>query len=182
MAEPSIFHAGASLTWEKSAPDYPASSGYSLEYVLAGPSGRVVIGSGVITGSGSTFTVTVPMSTTATWPAGEYTWRLFATKTGERWHLEDGVVRVVASATGPTDQRTHAKRMVDALEAVLQRKATRDQQEITISGKTLKRMTLEELTVAHAYWTRMYQQELDAAKVAAGMTSRRVIRTRFRGL
>ena len=50
MAEPSIFHAGASLTWEKSVPDYPESSGYSLEYVLTGPSGRVVIGSAVITG------------------------------------------------------------------------------------------------------------------------------------
>lgn len=182
MSEPKEIYAGATAIWTREAGDYPASDGWSLEYVLAGRNGRHVVNGGLITASGSTYTITVPMAETATWAGGEYGWRLFATKEGDRRHVQNGMLQVIPATKTATDTRSHARRMVDALEATLEGKASKDQSEINIGGKSLKRFSFAELSVELARWQRIVQQEEDAAKVAGGMTSRKVIRTRFLGL
>lgn len=102
--------------------------------------------------------VTLTSTVTGALSAGEYSYHIGLTDAGERETLQVGRLEVlpdIASGTA-VDFRTHAEKVLSAIEAALEGKATSDQQEITINGRSIKRYTPESLLA----WRDKYKAEV----------------------
>lgn len=112
--------AGDSLTFRATLPDYPASQGWALAYTLASTAG---VHSIPTTADGDVHVVDVSASTTATWAAGRYRVQAAVTKGSERRTVDAFDVRVLPNliaATDPVDTRSHARKVLDAIEAYIE--------------------------------------------------------------
>lgn len=159
--------ARAGLTWqwrrEDLSDDYPASS-WTLKYYLK------QLGTGgahieiTATADGDLFAVLVAASTTQGYTAGKYSWAAVVTGgSSEVYEVDRGVLNVLAryDQANALDDRSHARKMVDAIEALLENRATIDQQEYTIGARHLKRMTVEELTTWRDYYrSQVFQEDM----------------------
>lgn len=129
--------------------DYPAEAGRSLRYVLAGPAPIEIPCVEILATPGS-FAVNLTSATTATWAAGRYFWHLLSELAGDRRTIDSGTVDVlpdITASTSPLDVRTHAQRMVDAIEATLEGRVTSDTVSLSIKGRSISRIPIPELLV-----------------------------------
>lgn len=156
--EPSELHAGDSASWEREARAFPSAAGWSLKYVLRGPVGLDVVAEG-----GEPYRFALSADETRQLTAGTYQWACFAERgTSERATLAAGTVRVRADlqSVGLLDGRSHAERMLDLIEAALEKRIPKDQQSYEIDGMRLDRIPIERL---EALRTR-YRREVASAK------------------
>lgn len=99
---------------------------------------------------GDTFALTIP----ATLPVGRYWWQAVAIKDGLKAEVASGEMEVTPSlldAGDNFDGRSEAEIALDAVNAVLNKKATRDQQSYKIKDRELQRMTVAELLKLRSY-------------------------------
>lgn len=151
MAEPLELLAGTTVAWSQAAPvsadgavTYRASDGWALAYVLLGPAKVEITASA----DGDDFAVSVAASVSALWDVGWYEWSAFASKGTERYLVGTGRLEVLADpAEGTTaDARSHAVKMLAAIEAVLEGRATADIEEYTApNGLALKKIPVADL-------------------------------------
>ena len=100
------------------------------------------------TGVTDTYFVEVGSSTTANYTADDYIWNAFITRDSdsERVLVDSGKLTIKANFAATTvDQRSHNKKVLDALKALMENKATIDQSSMSIAGRSLSRLTPEEL-------------------------------------
>ena len=176
--EPQSIIAGDSVTWQRSLPDYPASAGWVLGYALRGPKNIDFDA----TADGDSHLVAVAASVTAPWPAGFYTITSFAKKAGERYTVETGSLEVLPDPAGLNavqDLRPHCKKVLDAIEAVLEGKATKDQQEYEIDGIRIKRMEFDALLRVRSLYQREWQAYLKAQQIKKGQKRGNRVLVRF---
>jgi hypothetical protein len=132
--EPSEFAIGESLAWSKSFADYSAADGWTLTYYFRGPTNFDVVG----TANGTKFDVNVATTVTANASAGVYFWQAWLSKGADKIRADSG--RTTAVAGFPTvsapgfDGKSDAEKLLDAIDALLEGKATVDQQEYTIGA------------------------------------------------
>ena len=179
--EPLQITAGDSVSWERSFDGYPASDGWTASCWLTNESNNHKIGS-VPDGDGFKFTAT--SVATAAFAPGRYRYQIKVTK---REGLENTVVTIESGKTidilpdfssGPLDGRTQAEVALDAVRATIAKKATKDQLSITVEGRTIQRMSFEDLIKAEKHLSTQVAREARAARgqSAGGI---RKIRTRF---
>lgn len=135
--------AGDALDFKTSPPNYPASDGWTLTYRLIPQSSGTPI-EFVATADGDDYLIEVSSSTTATWAAGPYSWASAVSKSGERFTVDDGSITIKADpfAVSSLDNRSHARKMLDAIEAALESRASSSQLELlelTIYSRSSKR-------------------------------------------
>lgn len=178
--EPGSIAAGDTLAFTRELADYPASAGWVLSYALRGLAGAINF---TASASGAIHAVTVAASVTATWPAGRYLWSAYVSKAGERYEVGTGqlVVRPNLAAAASLDTRGHARKVLDAIEAVLEGRATRDQEEYSIGDRSLKRTPLADLVMLRQRYRAEVNREEEAARLAAGLPSGRRVFVRFTG-
>jgi hypothetical protein len=86
---------------------------------------------------------------TDAWVAGFYSWTKFATEiaTSRRTTLGTGKLTVLAdpSTQTATDTRSHARKVLDAIEAVIEGTASHEQSDMAIDGKAMKRRSIADL-------------------------------------
>jgi len=155
--EPTQLHAGDSVTWARDARTYPSSAGWSLKYSLRGPGSLDVAST-----DGEPYLFTVGASATRDLPAGVYRWACYAERGDERLTLASGSLTVLPDLQQATefDGRSHARRMLDLIEAALEKRIPKDQQSYEIDGMRLDRIPIERL---EALRTR-YRREVASAK------------------
>lgn len=182
--EPTAIIAGDFTTWKRTdlGTDYPPAS-YVLSYKarLEG-SGSTVI-TITATTSGSNYLVSLASATTAAYTVGVYHWQAYITRNSDsaRVTLDEGTFVVEANrSTATTDPRSHAKIVLDNIEAVIRNRATQDQMAYTIQGRSLSRTPIADLLLLRDRFKAEYQRELDAERLANGLPSRRKILTRFK--
>lgn len=164
--EPAAVIAGDTIKWTKSLTDFPAST-YTLSYVLHLES--AVAATPIIfnaTAAGDDHAVTVAAATSALWAAGDYVWTSYATAGSERYTVDAGRVTVKrnpASIAAGTDLRSHSKIVLDAIEGVLEGRASKDQEEYRIGDRMLKRTPIKDLIELRSLYLSLYRQELAAA-------------------
>lgn len=143
-SEPTEIVAGDTVVWVRSFSDYPATSGWSLSYVLRNSTTKQEIDAAP---DGSGFQVALDAATTASWNPGLYEWRAYISKDAERYTVAAGslTVRPNFAGDGQVDPRTPNQRDLDAISAVLSGRASSDVQEYTVGGRQLKKMTIAEL-------------------------------------
>lgn len=146
-SEPSELRAGDTWTWTKTVADYPATS-WTLKYRFKNAAGGFEITAST---SGTDYSVTVAASTTAGYAAGAYSWMAWVEGgSSEKYTVDTGTVTInpdyrTGTATAAFDDRTHAQTVLDAIEAVIEGRAAKDQEEYTIAGRSLKRTPIASL-------------------------------------
>ncbi|MFY0309641.1 hypothetical protein ACFMBG_07060 [Leisingera sp. D0M16] len=115
---------------------------------------------------------------TAAWQPGRYAYEIRATDGSYVRRVERGelIIAPDLSAQGENfDSRDHVQKVLDAIEAVIENRATIDQQSYQINNRSLQRTPLSELLQLRA----RYRAEL-AAKKNARRGFGRVIKVRMR--
>lgn len=181
--EPSELVIGDRWAWKRTdlADDYPiATYDWSYSAVLEGDgTTKITIAA---TESGTDYIIEVPSATTVNYIAGVYHWTGYITRTAdsERLALDRGTFKLIENiAISVADPRSHVKKTLDALEAMLEGRATKDQQSYSINNRSLTRMTMAELLQWYDKYKYYYAQELNAERIANGLSSTSTIRVRL---
>ena len=177
--EPVKIIAGDSVSWRKSLSEYPASDGWVLKYALRGGGSAIDL---IAAADGDDHLITITAAISAAYVAGDYTWTSFVTKTTERYTISTGPLTIEPDPVGQAadvDLRSHAKIVLDAIDAVLEGRATTDQEEIEIEGEKLKRTPIADLLKMRSFYITEYQREIEAEKIAKGLATGRRVLTRM---
>ena len=172
---PSEISAGITFGVSLSYPEYAASE-WGLTLILRGPQAISI----EAVRAGEVFTLSASAETTAGWAPGAYWWQLRAADGVETALLEDGQLRILedlAAAEGAFDGRSHAEKVLEAVEAVIEGRASIDQQSYSINNRSLTRTPMADLLKLRA----VYRAQVQAAKAAKNGRGRlgRVMRVRF---
>jgi len=168
----------AGLTWqwrrEDLVTDYPATL-WTLTYWFKKIGAAGANFSIVASADGSQFAVTVSAATSGAYTAGDYKWVAVVTYGSEAFEVDRGEFTLLAkyNAAANLDDRSHARITLDAIEAVIEGRATVDQQEYTIGTRHLKRTPLADLMKFRDYYR---SQVIAEDNKAAGHASRLVAR------
>ena len=181
--EPLQVVVGDFIQWKRSdlVSDYPAAT-HSAEYVArvtAGGSGEIKL---LGVGSATEYLFTVDSSTSEDFNPGYYHWQLEITETssGNRIVVQRGEFEAVVDLdVNGSDPRTHSEVMLDKIETILEGKADSDVSNYSIAGRSLTKMTFEELMVARD----RYRQEVLAYRrklaIKSGKASGTTVKVRF---
>lgn len=180
--EPSIIQSGDTIKWNRNDLDnYPASL-WTLSYVFINSTAKISLSSEV-TASGDDFAIVIPAATSATWhpDAGIFSWSASVTDGSEVIIVDSGHLEILFDPRQATtqDTRTHVKKTLDLLESLIEGKAVNDDLEYSIEGRSLKRMTWEDINKTYNRYKALYQQELNAEKIANGENTGSRILARF---
>lgn len=183
--------AGDTLDFKVSVPDYPSLDGWTLKYRLtprfSSPAQTPIDISAIANADGS-YQVQAGPAATSVWKTGFYTWARWVEKSGARQTLtERGQLEIrpnpATSAQGD-DTRTFARKMVDAVEAMLASRATQTQRELvsyTIGsrGQTFDPNDRANLVKELSFWRWQLSNEDAREKMAAGLPNPRSVGIRF---
>lgn len=151
-AIPASFVRGDTVTWRVSLDDYPADDGWALSYVLVKDGEQKTVTSSA---DGSAHLVEISAVTSATFGVGRFAWQAYVTKAPVRYTIGAGsleVCRNFAEETSGYDTRSTNRRILDALEATLERRATKAQSSHSIDtpdgGRQISLLSHAELIAA----------------------------------
>ena len=163
---PSNLVAGDLWTWrlDEFAALYP-SAVYSLAYSIAPKSGGAPTSAPAVADADGWVVSILPAVTTALAPTA-YAWTLIATRTsdGARVSIRCGDFTVSPDPSQSNDTRSQAQRLLDAVNAVLEGRATKDVEAYSIEGRSLTRTPFEILRNTRVRLMREVQAEQAAAK------------------
>lgn len=166
---PTQFTAGDSLSWLRQAPsDLQPADGWLLHYVLVGQGGVYSFDG---TAQGTAWQVSVDAATTAAWVPGRYTAQEYVSNGSQRLTLTNYVVVIapdLAAATGPVDTRSHAQKVLDAIDAWLESKAP-VAGSFEISGRKISYYPLADLLKLQSRYQQIVADELAANGGTAGV-------------
>lgn len=190
--EPTAITVGDSLGWTRdhSAVVYTDSSGdeqecsataWTLKYYAAGPDGVFNI---TASATGQDFIVSLTATQTANWSTGFYEWRAYAINGANRYEIDRGKWELLADFTKQIkgyEARSHARIVLEAINAVMEDKATADQMSLSIGGRSLSRYSFQELLFVKAQYEAIVAKEEAEAAVARGDNPSKRILVRFGG-
>lgn len=177
---PETLTAGDRWAWKKTdLTDY--GTGYTLTYELTLNGGAAPV-TVTATLSGTEYLVEVDASVTANYTAGDYYWNALMTRDSdsERTRVGSGTLTVDPDpAVSAADPRTHARITLDAIEAVIENRATKDQESYSIAGRSLSRMNIADLLAFRDSYRSEVKREEDDEKIAKGLGTGKNIKVRM---
>jgi hypothetical protein len=147
---PDQITAGDSVAWKRSFGDYSAADGWTLSYAFTKTGSLIAIEGSA---DGADHLIEVAASASVDWAAGEYAFQAYVTKGDERYQVDDGIVEIrpnLAAATGGLAALPPCFEIRDAIEAVLQERATEAQTSLAIGGRQISEMSHMEIMDALA--------------------------------
>jgi len=157
-------YAGDSINESIILADYPANEGWALKVRFApqAGSGAALTVDATVAENGADYDLLVPAASTADWTAGKWSYAMWVVSGAERYTVETGIITVQANlATAETgiDLRSHAKKTLDALEAMIEGKAGRDVQSYSINGRQLQHYSIPDLIMLRDKYRAEYANE-----------------------
>lgn len=165
-AVPPKLTAGESVSWTWFDSRFPAST-WTLTYSLVSASVQILI---TATADGDKHLVEIGKATSDAYTVGSYEWQAHVDNGTERYQVAVGVMEIVADfadQTGGIDNRSHVKKVLDALEAVIEGRASKSQLMQMVGGVQVQYMTLTEQTQLRKQYAAEYRRE----QVRAGQVS-----------
>ena len=163
MNIPLSLTAGDRWTWTDSLSDYPATL-WTLTYYFRGPTS---LAAAVGVASGTDHVVTVAAATTAALKPGVYDWQaranLILTVTTIATVAIGRLTVAPNLAAAAVDYRSFNVRVTEALQATIENRATTDQLSMSIAGRSLSRMSWDELLGAYDRFKVLAASESGAA-------------------
>ena len=173
-------YAGDTLNLLIALDNFPASEGWTLTFGFRKENGSVI--SFASTASGIQYALTVSSTDSAQWLPGKYIGTGKVTLGSQSFTIWRGSMEVLPDLSQQVDNydtRTSSKKCLDAINAVLEGKATRDVMQTTIAGQSIGRMSWDELLSAKSYFQDLVDGEQATLDAASGMGSKRNILIRF---
>jgi len=181
--EPLVVVVGDFLQWKKTqlANDYPTAT-HSAEYVARITGGGASEIKLPATERDTYYLFTVDSATSAAFDAGFYHWQLEITETasGNRIVVERGEFEAVQDLDiNGADPREHAEIMLDKIEALLEGRADGDVSTYSIAGRSITKMSPEELLAWRDYYRREVSVYRRKNAIARGKKGNATILMRF---
>lgn len=173
---PAAFRAGDTLKFTDSLPDYPASAGWALSYVITDASNRYTTTSSA---DGDDHLTEVAAATTANWVAGSYRWVAQVSKGAERYSVASGWITLQPDLLSAVDQRGHVERVIAAIESVIEGRAGKDALKMQMNGRSLERTPIADLLVLRDRYRAELRSLQQAERVANGQRPGNLIKVRF---
>ena len=181
--EPELLVIGDRWVWKRTdiGTDYAPSS-YALSYNAR------LLGTGSTTfsitasESGTEYIVEVASSTTSSRTVGVYAWNMYITRSSdsERIALDSGKFELKDNlATSSADQRTHAAKMVDYLEATQESLAQKLTSSYSITDRSNTLRSMDEVSVQLNYYRAVYNRESMKDRAKSGRRTGQNILVRF---
>ena len=183
--EPSTLVLGDYWAWKRDdlADTYPIGS-YALTYEFHEDSG----GGGshkftlTATEADNTYYIEAASSSTTGYTVGDYIWEAYITKSADsnRVMVDSGRTTITQNlANTNADLRSHAKKVLDAIEAVIEGRATIDQSSFSLGGRSLSRMSVDELMTFRDRYKAEYLKEIKLARIRNKQGSGNTIKVNF---
>jgi hypothetical protein len=181
--EPTEVVVGDFIQWKRSdlVADYPLAE-YSAEYVARITGGGANEIKLPATESGGTYLFTVDSATSADFVPGFYHWQLEVTQTssGNRVVVDIGDFTAIPDMdSNQADPRIHAEIMVDKIQTILEGKADSDVSSYSIAGRSLTKMSFQELVDARDYYKREVVAHNNRELVKRGKKNGATVQVRF---
>ena len=183
--EPNTLVLGDYWSWKRDdlATDYPVGT-YALTYEFHSDSGGGGTKKFTLTAveADDTYYIESASSTTTGYAVGDYVWEAYITKTSSsnRIMVDSGRTSITENlANTNADLRSHAKKVLDALEAVIENRATMDQSSMSIAGRSLSRMSVDELLTFRNRYKAEYLKEIKLARIKNKQGSGNTIKVNF---
>lgn len=181
--EPAEIISGDRIAWKRTDLDADYDTGsYSLSYsARLENSGSTEISISA-SESGDEYIVEVAAATSAAWTVGVYHWQAYITRTSdsERITVDSGTWEVFANRDAATsDPRSHAKIVLDAIESVIEGRASQDQMAYSIAGRSLSRMSIEDLILFRDRYRAEWKSELRRERRDNGLGTGATIKATF---
>jgi len=179
---PTELQLGDFWAWKREdlANDYPVVD-YSLSYEFNLVDGATV-SNFTLTATESSDTYIIEASNTASYTKGNYNWVSYITRTSDsaRVKLEEGFVEIQDNyATTTASIRSHAKIVLDSIEAVIENRANIDQASMSIAGRSLSRMSIDELLTFRSRYKAEYLKEVKQLRIKNNRGSGNSIKVNF---
>lgn len=172
---PTSFVRGDTVKWHVNEGDCPADT-WTLTYYFVNEKGRETV---VAADNGDgRWLVTIAADVSDNFHRGEYHYQAKISAAGEVSTIERGSVEVVHDFEGADtghDARSQDEIILESVRAVIQRRATKDQQSMSIGGRSLSRFTWDELLELERTYAYRVKRKRDASR---GVNSR-MVQTRF---
>jgi hypothetical protein len=143
--EPLEARAGLNWRWDRNdlSADYPAGT-WTLTYYFKNAGANF---SFAAVANGLFFSVSRTAAQTTPLVAGKYDWVAVVSDGTNKYEVDNGRLNLLADYTAAVsiDSRTHARKVLEAIEAVLEGRASKDQEEYTIGSRSLKRTPIVDL-------------------------------------
>ena len=183
--EPDTLVVGDRWMWRR--PDLASiydPSAYALTYEYHRDSGGGGSHKFAITATETTddYIIEIASATTAAYATGDFHWYAFITRTSdsERIAVDDGYAKIELNfADTNADHRSHAKKVLDAIEAVLENRASQDQMSYSIAGRSLARMSIDDLMTFRNRYRAEYNEELKRWRIKNKQDTGNTIKVRF---
>jgi hypothetical protein len=181
--EPAKIQAGDLLQWKRTdlGTDY-ANGTYTLKYSarLEGTGSTEI--ELTASASGDDYLVSISKSTTASYTAGIYRWQAYITRDSdnERITVDNGTWEVLENRdTSTADPRSHARIMVEKIESLLEGRADADVASFSIAGRSLTKLSIDELMTWRDRYRSEYLRELRRERALNGEGSGAQVKVRF---
>ena len=182
--EPDTLVVGDRWVWRRDdlVSDYPLDE-YALEYRFTEDStGNTNAFTIAASEAESTYLVEIASAVTASLTAGDYQWAAFIIRSSDnqRVVIDQGRTEILPNLQNTTaDLRSHAKKVLDAIEAVLENRASQDQMSYSIAGRSLSRMSIDDLMTFRNRYRAEYLREIKLARIKNKQDSGNTIKVRF---
>ena len=179
--EPLQFAIGDFVQWKREdiVGDYPTAT-HSAEYVarISGGGSEIKV---TATETSTYYLFTISSADSASFTKGHYHWQLEVTETssGNRIIIDTGTLDIHYDLDDNVDPRSHAQVMIDKIESILQGKADADVASYSINGRSLTKMSFEDLISARDYYRKEYSKELSIERAKQGDPTGATVLVRF---
>lgn len=173
---PAVLQKGDFWAWKKPnlSTDYPLAS-YSLKYKFYLIDGSTA-SNFTIDATESNNEYIISTSSTTSQTAGDYRWDAIIKRTSDNVELiiEDGYSTILDNAV-----RSHAKIVFDSICAVIENRASIDQSSMSIAGRSLSRMSIDELLTFKDRYKSEWLKEVKMARIKNNQGSGNTIKVNF---
>jgi hypothetical protein len=180
--EPVTIYKGETVVWNrKDLTDYPVGS-YAMSWTARLESNGGTAFSATVTEVDDYYKFTLDNSNTGGYTTGDYFWVLKVTQSSDSEELiiDSGKITVKDNYFGSTgDTRSHAKIMLDKIESILEGRADADVSSYSIQGRSLSKISINELLQWRDYYKAEYQKEIAKFRRDNKEGSGRVIKVQF---
>lgn len=181
--EPHEFVIGDFVQWKREdlVGDYPTAT-HSAVLVARLASGGNTEWQVTATETSTYYLFTVTSTDSAAFVKGHYHWQLEITETSSsnRIVVDRGTFDILDDLdVNNVDPRSHAQIMVDKIESILQGKADADVSSYSINGRSLTKMSFNDLIEARDYYRKEYNKELRMELAKNGEKTGATVLVRF---
>jgi|TARA_R110000744_G_scaffold156160_3_gene271694 hypothetical protein len=180
--EPTKIIAGDRAAWKRTdlGVDYAPAS-YSLKYSARLESSGATEIEITASESGSDYIIEVGQSVTDFFKAGIYHWQAYIIRTSdsERLTIDSGTWEIIVNRDkATTDPRNHVKKVLDAIEATIEGRASKDQESYSIQGRSLSRTPIADLIMLRSKYRAELVREQRAERIKNNLGHSGIIKVR----